>query len=288
MFDKKKIKELIIVSLVSDAYSLGAHWVYDEKQLKDLNINWEELNDAQSIWHKGKKAGDFTHYGDQTFWLYQFLEDKQNFDPNEYIKYWKTKIDSYNGYIDSATRDTLENIKNGIYPCGSSSTDLSIIGRIAPLLLVSNSKDEFLNNVEEFVKLTHNSADAIQSSKFFAKLLIEVLEGNSIEKSILSLKDEFDIKIQSYIKSGIESKDQDSFDAIRSFGPACDIEGGFQSVIHLLCKYDNFKDMLINNAKAGGDSSARAMIASMIFMAKKDSTLAIIPQSWLNIKYKIL
>lgn len=288
MFDKKKIKELVLVSLVADAYCLGSHWVYDEKQLESLDINWNELNEAKSIWHKGKKAGDFTHYGDQTLWLYQFLEDKESFDSSEYIKFWESKIDIYGGYIDSATRKTLENIKNGITPTGSDSTDLSIVGRVAPLLLVSKSKDEFLKNVEEFVKCTHNSVEALNASKYFSKVLLNVLDGKGIEESISSLKDEFDSKIQSYVINGIASKSKESFEAIREFGPACDIEGGFQGVIHLLCKYDNLKEMLINNAKAGGDSSARGMIAAIIFMAQPNKTLTLVPPSWLNIKATII
>ncbi len=287
MFDEKKVKDLIISSLVSDSYSLGAHWIYDEKQLEALDINWEELNDAKALWHKGKIAGDFTHYGDQTLWLYQFLENKESFDASEYILFWKSKIEIYNGYIDGSTRDTLENIKNGITPSGSFSTDLSIIGRIAPLLLVSKTKEEFLKNVESFVTCTHNSNEAIVSSKFFASLLLEVLQGKEIKEAIIELKESFDTKIQSYIYSGIASKTDDTFEAIRAFGPACGIDGGFQGVIHLLCKYDNLKEMLINNAKAGGDSSARAMIASIIYMAQENKNITQFPSSWLNIKARI-
>lgn len=288
MFDNKKVKELVLASLVTDAYCLGSHWVYDEKQLETLDLDWNELNNAKSIWHKGKNAGDFTHYGDQTLWLYQFLQDKTSFDENEYIDFWKEKMDIYNGYIDSATRKTLENIEKGINPTGSDSTDLSIVGRIAPLLLVSNSKEEFLLNVEKFVKVTHNSLDAITTANYFAKVLLEVLSGKGIEESILSLKDEYNTKIQSYIFSGVASKTDETFKTIREFGPACDIEGGFQGVIHLLCKYSNLKELLICNAKAGGDNSARGMIASIIFMAQPNKTLSSIPTNWLNIKATII
>ena len=144
MFDQKKIKELILTSLVTDAYCLGSHWVYDEKQLQENNLDWNELNNPLSVWHKGKSAGEFTHYGDQTYWLYEFVKNKEIFDEKEYLVFWQEKVKSYNGYVDGATRETLENIKNNISPCGSSSSDLSIVGRIAPLLMVSNSKEEFL------------------------------------------------------------------------------------------------------------------------------------------------
>ena len=39
MFNKEKINEIITSALVADSYSLGSHWIYDEKQLKDLSIN---------------------------------------------------------------------------------------------------------------------------------------------------------------------------------------------------------------------------------------------------------
>lgn len=286
MFDKNRIKDVVLSSLVADAYSLGAHWIYDENQLKSLDLDWNDLNNARAIWHKNKSAGEFTHYGDQTYWLYQFLQNKDSFDSISYIDFWKSKIEVYNGYIDGSTRETLQNIDDEVVPTGSNSTDLSIIGRISPLLLVSNSKDDFLQNVENFVICTHNSPEAIVSSKFFATLLFEVLLGNEIEESILSLKDSFDTKIQAYVYSGIASKTDDTFETIRAFGPACDIQGGFEGVIHLLCKYDNFKDLLVCNARAGGDSSARGMIAATILMAQKNN-MNQIPNTWLNIKAKI-
>ena len=285
MLDRKKVKELILTSLVTDSYSLGAHWVYDEKQLNNKDINWEELNNPLSVWHKGKVAGEFTHYGDQTYWLYKFLEDKESFDENEYLKYWQDKIASYDGYIDGATRETLENIKNNVVPSGSNSTDLSIIGRITPLLLVSKTKEEFLENVEKFVKLTHNSNKVISASRFFANLLLESLDGNDIKSSLQKLKEQSDTHIQGLITRGIESKDENTFETIREFGPACDVEEGFSGIIHLLCKYTNLKDMLINNAKAGGDSSARGMIAAVIFMANQ--SINQIPKNWLAIKVVI-
>lgn len=280
-----KIKDLVLTSLVTDAYCLGTHWIYDENQLINNDIRWEELNKPLAIWHKGKSAGDFTHYGDQTYWLYEFLKDKYSFDENEYLKFWFEKMKTYTGYIDGASRDTILNIENSVTPSGSNSHDLSIVGRIVPLLKVSKTKEEFLQNVEKFVKLTHNSKEAVKSADFFANLLLMVLEKNDIEKSIVQLKSSYDSYFQDMIQKGLDSKNSDTFKTIREFGPACDINGGFSGVIHLLCKYDNLKDMLISNSKAGGDTSARAMIASVILLANKQ--MSEIPKNWLNLKVKI-
>ena len=284
MISQKKIDELVLISLITDAYCLGSHWVYDENQLKQNDLDWNDLNSPLAIWHKGKEKGDFTHYGDHTLWLYEFLEDKQIFDEKEYAKYWQERMSSYIGYIDGSSRNTLENIQNNIFPCGSDSSDLSIIGRITPLLKVSNSKDEFLQNVEKFVKVTHNSKKAIIASRFFAIVLLEVLDGNDIKTSLLKVQNLFDETIQSFVKQGIDSKNEDTFTSIRGFGPACDISEGFCGVIHLLIKFDNLKDMLIENAKAGGDTSARAMLCSIIFTA--NSSINNLPKSWFLINKK--
>ena len=282
---ENKIKDLVLATLVTDAYCLGTHWIYDENQLVDNDIIWDELNNPLAIWHKGKSAGDFTHYGDQSYWLYEFLKDKNSFDEKEYLNFWFNKMKTYTGYIDGASRDTILNIENNVTPSGSSSHDLSIVGRIVPLLKVSKTKEEFLQNVEKFVKLTHNNKEVIQSANFFANLLIMVLEKNDIEKSILHLKSSYDAHFQDMIQKGFDSKASDTFETIRTFGPACDINGGFSGVIHLLCKYDNLKDMLISNSKAGGDTSARSMIASAILFANKD--ISEIPKNWLNLKVNI-
>lgn len=282
MFDIKKVKELILTSLVTDAYCLGAHWVYDEKQLLNNDLNWNELNNPLAIWHKGKNVGDFTHYGDQTYWLYEFLKNKETFDEKEYLKFWEEKMKSYDGYIDGSSRETLENIKNDVTPSASNSSDLSIVGRITPLLLVSKSKEEFLSNVEKFVKLTHNSEQAISAARFFAKLLLECLNGKEISLAIEDIKEQSNSSIQAFVQRGVDSKGEDTFESIRTFGPACGVSEGFSGIIHLLSKYSNLKDMLICNAKAGGDSSARGMIASVIFMTNQP--ISQIPQSWLAIK----
>ena len=282
---EEKIKGLVLSTLVTDSYCLGTHWIYDENQLINNDINWEDLNAPMAIWHKGKSAGEFTHYGDQNYWLYEFLKDKNSFDEKKFLDFWFEKMKDYTGYIDGATRDTISNIENGVVPSGANSHDLSIVGRIVPLLKVSKTKEEFLQNVEKFVKLTHNSKEAVKSADFFANLLLMVLEKNDIEKSIVQLKSSYDSYFQDMIQKGLDSKNSDTFKTIREFGPAGDINGGFSGVIHLLCKYDNLKDMLISNSKAGGDTSARAMIASVILLANKQ--ISEIPKNWLNLKVKI-
>ena len=133
---KIQVNKSILSSFVCDAYSLGPHWIYDEDELNNLSINWQTLNTPQSLWHKGKESGDFTHYGDQTLFLLEFISQNSVFNKEDYYNFWKAKMSNYEGYVDGSSREALEAI-------GASSNDLSICGRIAPLLLCSSTKEKF-------------------------------------------------------------------------------------------------------------------------------------------------
>lgn len=267
----KEISNSIMASFAADAYALGAHWVYDEEQLKNLPINWEILNDAQSMWHKGKLKGDFTHYGDQTLFLLQYVSKHEKFDKNDYYSFWREKMSDYSGYIDAATRGALAKM-------GSESNDLSICGHIAPLLLNADTKDIFLKRAKEFTEITHNSKLAIDSTLFFAELLWDSKENQDIKKNIEFLKVKYP-SLATWVDAGVNSRDADTFTSIREFGPACGIDGGFAGVIHLLSLEDDFKTVMQKNVKAGGDSSARGMVVAMILGSQKEFEL---PQKWMN------
>jgi ADP-ribosylglycohydrolase len=272
------IKNAILGGFVADAYSLGAHWVYDANQLENLDIDWHELNDPQAMWHKGKKAGDFTHYGDQMLFLLESIITHKPFTPEEAEKYWETKMRTYEGYIDGATRNTLENIDaNAPAPRGSSSQDLSICGRVAPLLLLEELDGDFLQHVRAVVAMTHNSTLALDASAYFAQVLLHVTQGQSVRDALTGTLEKFP-QFESWVRAGLHSAEQETSETIRQFGPACGIDGGFSGVIHLLSLDDDFETVMIKNAKAGGDSSARGMIVGMILGASG----APLPQRWLQ------
>jgi ADP-ribosylglycohydrolase len=256
-----KIEKSILASLCADAYCLGAHWVYDEEQLKNLPIDWETLNPPQAIWHKGKEKGDFTHYGDQTFFLLEYVAKRKGFDKEDFYSFWSEKMSAYKGYVDGATRGALERVN-------SESNDLSVCGRLAPLLLVSKDKEDFLNKVEELVGITHNTKLAKDSSAFFAELLYDSLENQDVRGNMQKLKNKYPILLK-WINEGVDSKDKDTFATIREFGPACGIDGGFAGVIHLLSLEEDFTSVMTKNAQAGGDSSARGTVVAMILASQE-------------------
>lgn len=269
------INNSIQAAFAADAYCLGVHWIYDWDLLDVLEINWQVLNAPRAKWHKGKKRGDHTHYGDHGLWLYEHVLERGVFDIAEYTKFWKGKMLSYTGYIDSSSRETLKVLdQDPGAVTGASSSDLSIIGRIAPLLLVSRDKGNFLESVESFVRFTHNSPPVLAAAKYFACVLSDIVEGSGINQALLSSK--IDPLLRNAFDAALASRGQASSDTIRKFGPACDIKGALEGSIHLLCTYDNYADAIIANAKAGGDSAARGMLVGMLMGAAGHP----IPCSW--------
>lgn len=283
MYDDR-VKDLVLASIVADAYCLGSHWIYDLNELKKLPLNWNQLNNAQAKWHKGKKAGELTHYGDLNVFFYSYIKNQKTFDKNDYLQNFADFMKSYNGYIDGSSSKTLEHFNNPLTE-ESKSTDLSIISRIPGLLLVSNNKEEFLINVENLVILSHNSNIAISVARLFSLVLIDVLEGNKIIDSFNKYKEDFSSDVQDLINKGINSKLSSTEISLKEFGIACSIEHGLAGVLHILSKYDNFEDLMIFNAKVGGDNSSRAMMAAILFAAKEG--ISQIPSSWLKTKVKI-
>jgi len=284
MYDIKS-EELLLSTLAADTYCLGSHWIYDGDELQNLAINWEELNAPHVPWHEGKTKGDFTHYGDQIIILKDFLKDKRSFSIEDYMLHWRHEMKTFKGYIDGSTKETIENIdKNLPIPCGSNSGDMSIIGKIIPLLKVSNSKEAFLTNTKLFAQATHNNEAVLEAMDFFSNLLLEVLDGKTITQSISKLKEGYSRNIQNHIDAGINSKDEDTYLALSKFGSGCPTEYCFPSTIHMLYKYDNYKEALMENAKSGGDNSARAMIIAYLFTAQE--SIDIVPEQWLAFNTK--
>ncbi len=278
---ENRVGELVLATLAADSHALGSHWVYDADELQNLKIDWEALNTPSVAWHEGKTKGDFTHYGDQIVILDTFLKDKSHFDLDTYMRYWYEKMQTFKGYRDGSIKDTLLNMDNGMAnPCGSSSGDMSVIGRIVPLLKVSSSQKVFLENTKQFAQATHNNELVLEAMHFFASLLVEVLEGKRIRQSVEELKENYSERIQKYIDLGIQSKDEETFTSIATFGSACSVASSFPGTIHILFKYSDYKEALIQNAKAGGDSSARAMIISYLMVAQ--DSIEIVPKEWLG------
>ena len=282
---KSSVYGAIYGALVADAFALGGHWVYESDEIKEKFPKLDGFYDPMTDYHGSKKAGEFTHYGDQCMWLLESISLEKELSLASFSSRWKEYMQEYAGYIDGASQTTLDNLKAGksAIEAGSSSQDLSVVGRIAPLaLLYCDDQKAFEDRAVLQTKMTHDSRESIMAARFFSQLLYLVLQGYTPKNSILAMLEESDDEmLKNWMKTALASTEHDTIEAIKSCGQSCNVNGACPSALHLILKYENnYPEAMRQNVYAGGDSAARGMVAGMILGAYNG--LSKIPQQWIE------
>ncbi len=218
-------------------------------------------------------------------WLLESIALEKEFSLASCASRWKEYMSEYEGYIDGASKTSLENLNFGksALESGSSSQDFSVAGRIAPLtLLYSDQQKDFEDAAVLYAKMTHNSELAVEATRFFSQLLYLVLQGYTPRNSILAiLEASQDDKLKTWIKTALASTEHDSVEAIHACGQSCNVKNACPSSLHLILKYENdYAEAMRQNVYAGGDSAARGMVVGMILGAYNG--LSQIPEEWVN------
>ena len=260
----EKLTAMMHGAFYGDAYSLGGHWVYDTQVLEEAKLDLNGCNNPLSSYHPTKQKGDFTHYGDQMFWLLQSLVDEGVFSLVDFGDTWHKNMQEYDGYLDGASKHTMEKLAQdrNYFACGSSSSDLSAVSRIFPLILkYHNTPDEMQEAIKLHTILTHMNKDLLQAAYFFSELASLLLNDTEITKAIDASYKYYGDNILSWTETAKSMLELDAKEAIEKLGASCGVNGAFSSTIYILLKYkDNFADALKENMLAGGESSARGMI----------------------------
>ena len=265
---------IVLASLAADALALGAHWIYDTRQIDDQIGRPDVLRDPLSTsFHKTRTKGDFTHYGDQTLVLLKSLVESNGFVLESYSRSWRQMFEGYTGYRDQASKSTLTRLEAGLPPeqAGSPSSDLGGAARIAPLVFWYREDENTLAaTAREQTAMTHQHRDVVDSAAFFSRVGVAVLEGRTPDDAVQMVTERYFNRspFQQWVSDGISSRHRNTREVIGTFGQACGVDSAFPSVIHLISKYSaNPREGLIENVRAGGDSAARGMLVGMIFGA---------------------
>jgi hypothetical protein len=110
-------------ALLADAASLGLHWIYDPERVRAVGGEAPEFIEPDLanyrgttayFAHKGKRAGDPSHYGEQLNVVLRSLEKTGG--ALDIADYERRLVESFGpggtwvGYVDFATRETLRNL----------------------------------------------------------------------------------------------------------------------------------------------------------------------------------
>lgn len=284
---RKNVRSAILGSFVADSFALGVHWVYDTAAIRKKYGEVDRLlAPGLAPFHAGKKAGEMTHYGDQAFLLLRSLAACNAFDAVEFMTRWRTLLREYGGYVDKASTETLANLDAGrpLLEAGSRSDELGGAARIAPLLaLYADDPDALAGAARAQTQLTHDHVKVIEASDFFSEVVTAVLAGETPRAAMQTAVDipgRFEA-IGDLVRSGLESAESNSAEAIVRLGQACPIDGTLPSTVHLIARHtDDFRRAMIDNVMAGGDSATRGLLSGMVLGAHLGPDA--LPEEWLE------
>lgn len=267
----------LLASLIGDALALGPHWIYDPAEIRARLGHVDSYRDPISAYHPGKRAGDFTHYGDQVMLLAESIADEGRFDAADFSARWRRfwENPATLSYRDGATKETLFNLASGVpfLNAGSPSRDISAAGRIGALLSIPFESDATrFEAIRTAVTLTHRGPEVAQAAEFFARTALALRAGADMHYALADAWKDFahpDLDHEAWTQAQ-ESANSDRSDAaaLAKHGLDCSTRSAFPGICHLLRRHprDPVK-ALVENVNAGGDSAARGMILGSIYGA---------------------
>ena len=259
-------KGIIVGALLADSFALGPHWIYDTSVIAKHFDGMDSLKKPMAPYHKGKKVGEYTHYGDQTLHLLNLLVKSGKFDVQSYKDAWLDYVGQSSMYMDHATKESVESLK-GDGVLGSASDELGGLVRGAALYYLDDySLDDFMDQV----KLTHNSPLVLAVVEFYYLVVEEILNGSTPTRAIKDISAKLDnaVIIQA-LKDAEELLESEATKAIGSLGQSCSAKYGLPSSLYLILKYEgDYMGAMKANVMSGGDSASRGMVVGMVLGAQ--------------------
>lgn len=279
-----KDNHIVLSSLIADALSLGSHWIYSQTEIAETFASVREYHDPATAYHPGKRAGDFTHYGDQAMALLRSLLEDGGFDLETFAKAWITFWEDPKNrtYRDGATRGVLANLRADVplESAASPSNDIAGASRIGVLFAREwTSEDALALAARAQTAFTHGDPAVVEAAEYFARVAFRVREGERIPAALRAVAEEraWEAIPQSWFDVAERSARSDVKDreAAKEHGLTCHIPDAFPVILHFLLRYPvDGVAALEANLRAGGDSAARGMILGMVYGAQSDAITA--------------
>jgi ADP-ribosyl-[dinitrogen reductase] hydrolase len=294
-----RLRGAIWGQFVGDAAALGTHWIYDLDELQQLypdGVNGFEAP-KEGHYHFGKQPGDQTHYGDGALVLLESLAREGKFDERAFGQRFVEifRPGAYSGYIDHATKGTVENFQafaksNPVddfdFQQGADDDQLAAASRLAALTVRYRNDPNLLTVVERTTRVCQNNHRTVAHMKFNALLLSELLDGADVltalrraEDQISGVEPQLGQEIRRKTREALEETPKNVTEATLTFGQSCPLPKSFPSSIHVLLKHpDDFESAILATLRAGGDSAGRASMVGAWLGAHLGVTA--IPKAW--------
>jgi ADP-ribosylglycohydrolase len=294
----ERLRGAVWGSLAGDAACLGSHWVYDLNELARLfpdGIAGFEPS-RQGHYHFGKQPGDQTHYGDGALLMLESIARCGAFSAEDFGERFMAVMgsDSYTGYRDNATRNTLKNFHEFIankpgtpfdFQQGADDDQPATVTRLAPLVARHWRDTRLPDLAASAAKVCQNNARAVAYAQGLADILRQLLEGIEPESVLndvaasMAAGDASESEVAEKIRAALAAQGEPVLDTTLRFGQSCPLARSFPAALHAVLAYrDDFEGAILATAGAGGDNAGRAAMIGACLGAYLG--VGAIPEAW--------
>jgi ADP-ribosyl-[dinitrogen reductase] hydrolase len=277
---KDRIEGMIWGQFIGDALCMGTHWIYN---LEDLKTFYPDLQGFErprpGHYHYGKEPGDFTHYGEAALLLLESIAAEKGLDVADYGRRFVAHFSSpdYTGYLDSATRGTLENARldehrnpppDFAFQSGADDDQLATATSLAPVVALYHDKPDLDEQVERVTRVRQNHPRSLAYMRVHAGILRELLSGTDLHSAVHRIEEEagkdlqFGPELNLRLRTVFESKHLDTAKATAQIGQSCPLKNSFPAaLVAVIQTPDDFAGTLLRILASGGDNAGRAAMA---------------------------
>ncbi len=259
---------LLDAALVADSLALAPHWIYDPVELfAKHGVVEGPLKPLPGSYHEAQPLGGQTHYGHQAVLLAETVAAGWSIEAfRERLRaFWETS----NSYKDHATKAFL-NGDEGV------SDELGGAARAVAVFDLSDEA-EAIHIASEQVGLTHSSLVA-EVAASLTKLAFALKRGEVLQSAI-----ESEFAYSEWLDKARGVAGLEPTDALGKLGRDCSMESALPALLYLLLRERSYKETLVENVMAGGDSAARGLLLGGLLAAQQGENA--VPPDW---KSKVL
>ncbi|MFK7754661.1 MAG: ADP-ribosylglycohydrolase family protein [Sedimentitalea sp.] len=281
---------LMMGALVSDAASLGVHWIYDVARIGEIRdrhgstafVPYDPAHFADVPAydaHPGRPFGAQSQYGETLMLAMTHMAQTGRFDVSGYSAAYSAHFGAggpYNGYIDRPTRGTLANLTAETSPSGVDDDQLPALSTL-PALVGYPSADQM-----RAVQVTNVNSEAEIYASVVAHLFSSVTDGTDVHDALRAAANTAPDPAKSLLLGALDSDITDSVAYGEITKRACHLNMGVPLAFHILTHAPTYRDAIEANTSAGGDSAGRSLLIGAVMGAVHGvGTPTGVPVEWL-------
>lgn len=290
---------LTLGALVADAAAMGLHWLYDQNHFRVVAPHEPEFRHPSPANYDGvkgyfahptRRSGDQSQYGEQVLVMHRSLQDGA-YDHAAYAKAFHAHFGyggAYVGYIDRATRDSLNNavgVEDLTKAKGSDDDQLPAIAKLPPLVaaMLDAPDDAFFVAVDSAVAVTNENDISREYGRISAAMMRAAGRGEAAPAIIAAGRAQAGPDAAALIDEAASLTEQGSNPVAAHFGMACYLKSAIPIVVHNILLSQSYVEAIRRNIYAGGDNCGRAVLLGAIMGALHGARSETgIPELWIG------